>query len=45
MLVGVAVLIAIAITVGIMDAKQDAVWRAIAAERRKRWEADQGRDE
>lgn len=38
---GVAVMAAIAIVVGIVDAAQASTWREIAAERRAHWEAQQ----
>lgn len=38
---GVAVLAAIAVVVGIVDAAHAPTWREIAAERRAQWEAGQ----
>lgn len=40
---GTALLVGIALTVGILEAHQRAIWREIAAERRRRWEEDQDR--
>jgi hypothetical protein len=40
-LAGVVALVAVAITVGILDNAQRAAWRRVAAERRQRWEARQ----
>jgi hypothetical protein len=36
--VGGAVLVSVGVTVAIMDARQDSLWRVVAAERRARWE-------
>lgn len=38
---GLAALIAIAVTVGVMENAQRSAWRRVAAERRHRWEARQ----
>lgn len=38
---GVGFLVLVAIVVGIVDARQAARWRRIAAERREQWEARQ----
>jgi hypothetical protein len=40
---GAALLFGIAVTVGYMEAHQSAVWRDIAAQRRRRWEEEHGR--
>lgn len=37
--VGIAVIVIIAVVVGIMDAVQAAAWRRIAMERQQRWAA------
>lgn len=39
--IGVGFIIVVAIIVGVVDARQAARWRRIAAERRARWEARQ----
>jgi hypothetical protein len=38
---GLAFIIAVAVTVGVVDALQAPTWRRIAAERRERWESRQ----
>jgi hypothetical protein len=38
---GIGLILIIAIIVGIVDARQASVWRRIAAERRRNWEARQ----
>jgi len=40
---GVALLLGIAIAVGYLETHQDAMWRDIAAQRRRRWEEDNDR--
>jgi hypothetical protein len=40
-IIGVGIIVAIAIVVGIVDATQAPEWREIAARRRRRWEARQ----
>jgi hypothetical protein len=42
---GVALLLGIAVAVGVMEVHQNAVWREIAAERRRRWEEQRERSE
>jgi hypothetical protein len=39
---GVALLLGIALAVGLMEAHQRVVWREIASERRRRWEEGRG---
>jgi hypothetical protein len=38
---GIGLILIIAVIVGIVDARQASVWRRIAAERRRNWEARQ----
>jgi hypothetical protein len=40
---GVALLLGIAIAVGYLETHQDAMWRDIASQRRRRWEAEHDR--
>ncbi|SDG63410.1 hypothetical protein [Pseudonocardia oroxyli] len=42
---GVVALVSVGITVGLMEARQRAVWRMIAAERRRRWDDDRPSDD
>ncbi len=36
---GIALIVVVAVVVGVVDARQAAGWRQIAAERREQWEA------
>ncbi len=42
---GIAAICALAVVVGVFDARNTTRWRAVAAERRRAWEATQLRDD